>query len=473
MAKNKKEAVVLVKAKFLKKESKQLPKKSVKAKPVKKDKISGTMPANKAAPELPVKAVKAKLKDKKVKIAKKAKVKTLVKKKPLKVRKIARKIKPVKKEVKTLKIRKKRVRKAAKHFPKKKAKKAKRILKHKKRIKKVLKHKKAKKHIKKAKKEKTSFFKKLFSKKKVVKKQKNLKKKALHKKSIKQLKVPQAPLNKEAFKKPVKLKLPKKARPKHYKLPKKPAVKEFMKTGIEGLDELLGKGVPKGAAVLLAGGAGSGKTIIGLQIVNYACKKGMKCLYMSFEESEERLRQHMSDFGWDAKSFESKNVLMIKRFNPFEITRSVDALLEKMKGELLIDVQPVILPDHFKPEIIVLDSLTAIASAFTGREESYRIYIEQLFRFLENIKSTSFLITETEQMPTKFSTTGVEEFLADGVIVLYAIKLNDIRENAIEVLKMRGVNHQKKIVAMRVIENKGVEVYPEQEVYASMVEKKE
>ncbi|MFH1066033.1 MAG: ATPase domain-containing protein, partial [Nanoarchaeota archaeon] len=154
-------------------------------------------------------------------------------------------------------------------------------------------------------------------------------------------------------------------------------------------------------------------------------------------------------------------------------TRSVDALLEKAKGELLIDIKPVILPDNFKPEFIVLDSLTAIASAFSAREESYRIYIEQLFRFLENIGATSFLITETEQMPMKFSTTGVEEFLADGVIVIYAIKLNDIRENAIEVLKMRGVNHQKKIVAMRVIEKKGVEVYPEQEVYASTAERKE
>lgn len=257
------------------------------------------------------------------------------------------------------------------------------------------------------------------------------------------------------------------------KKPFKAKIKEFMKTGIEGLDTLLEKGVPKGASVLLAGGAGSGKTIMGLQVINNLCKEGKKCLYMSFEESEERLREHMSDFGWDAKEFEKKGLLLIKRFNPFDITRSVDALLEKAKGELLIDVKPVILPDHFKPEFIVLDSLTAIASAFSAREESYRIYIEQLFRFLENIGATSFLITETEQMPTKFSTTGVEEFLADGVIVLYAIKMNDIRENAIEVLKMRGVNHQKKIVAMRVIENRGVEIYPEQEVYASMIEKKE
>ncbi len=248
---------------------------------------------------------------------------------------------------------------------------------------------------------------------------------------------------------------------------KKVQVKEYLKTGIKGLDELLGKGIPRGASVLIAGGAGSGKTIMGLQVINHLCKQGKKCLCMSFEESEQRLREHMSDFGWNAVEFEKKGLLLLKRFNPFDITRSVDALLEKAKGELLIHVDPVILPNDFKPDFILIDSLTAIASAFVTKEESYRIYIEQLFRFLENMNATSFLITETDQMPIKFSTTGVEEFLADGVIVLYAIKMGEIRENAIEVLKMRGVNHQKKIVAMRIIERKGVEIYPEQEVYAS------
>jgi len=164
--------------------------------------------------------------------------------------------------------------------------------------------------------------------------------------------------------------------------------------------------------------------------------------------------------------------LLIKRFNPFDITRNVDALLMKAKGELLIDVEPVIFPEGFKPTIIVVDSLTAIASAFTAKEESYRIYIEQLFRFFEEINATAFLITETKQIPTIFSQTGVEEFLADGVIVLYNIKRGNIRENAIEVLKLRGAKHQKKIVAMQ-ITDQGMVIYPEQEVFGGIGEGKE
>lgn len=240
--------------------------------------------------------------------------------------------------------------------------------------------------------------------------------------------------------------------------------KKIVKTGISGFDELLIDGVPQGSSVLIAGGAGSGKTIFCLQTLYNNALKGKKCLYISFEESKDRLVAHMKDFGWDAEKLIKKGNLKIVRISPFEITRNVDALLAKEKGELLIDVDPVILPRGFEPDIIALDSLTAIASAFTGKEESYRIYIEQLFRFFEKSKATSFLITETEEIPRMFSKSGVEEFLADGVVVLYSIAHRNIRENAVEIFKLRGARHQRKIVSMR-ITNEGIVVYPGQEVF--------
>jgi KaiC/GvpD/RAD55 family RecA-like ATPase len=242
-------------------------------------------------------------------------------------------------------------------------------------------------------------------------------------------------------------------------------VHEFVKTGITGFDELLNDGIPKGAATLLCGGPGSGKTIMGLQMLNNAALTGEKCIYMTFEEDEDKLRQHMEDFGWDWRKLEKNGTLIIKRYDPFEITRTVEALLEKAKGELMINVAPVLFPKGFKPEWVVIDSVTAIASAFYGREETYRIYIEQLFRLLEGIGATSFLITESNQIPIKITESGVEEFLADGVIILYNIKSGNVRESAIEVLKLRGTSFQKKIVAMKVETDKGIVVYPEQEVF--------
>jgi len=244
--------------------------------------------------------------------------------------------------------------------------------------------------------------------------------------------------------------------------------REYVKTGIEGFDKLFEDGIPKGSAILIAGGAGSGKTILCLQILANAAKAGERCLYLSLEESEERLKEHMEDFGWNPNELEKKGRLLIKRVSSHDIARSVEALLAKERGELLIDVEPVILPEGFKPDRIVVDSLSAIASSFIGRERNYRSYIEQLFRYFEKLGATSFLITETEQVPKIFSPTGVEEFLADGVIVLYNLRKGDVRENAIEVLKLRGAKHVKKVVAMQIIDNKGIVVYPEQEVFGGI-----
>ncbi len=234
-----------------------------------------------------------------------------------------------------------------------------------------------------------------------------------------------------------------------------------------GFDDLFSLGIPKGCSVLVAGGAGSGKTIFCLQTLINKANEGKKCYYMSFEESEDRLIEHMEEFGWNPKELIKKGKLKLQRMNPFDITRNVDALLAKQKGELLIDIDPVIMPSDFKPDFVAIDSLTAIASAFTGKEDSYRIYIEQLFRFFEKLGSTNFLITETKQIPEIFSQTGVEEFLADGVIVFYNFKRGDVREKGIEVLKMRGENHQKKIVAVT-ISDSGITVYPEQEVFSEV-----
>jgi KaiC/GvpD/RAD55 family RecA-like ATPase len=239
--------------------------------------------------------------------------------------------------------------------------------------------------------------------------------------------------------------------------------KEYIWTGIKGMDALFDDGIISGNAIIIAGGTGTGKTILTLQIMHEALKKGEKCLYMTLEESEGKLISHMRDFGWDGQDYLKSKQLVVKRINPFDLVRSVDALLARAKGELLLDINPIILPEGFMPDKIFIDSLTAMAAAFTEKDETYRIYIEQFFRYLESTKATSFLITETDQLPIRFSPTGVEEFLADGVIVLYNIRKGATRQRAIEVLKMRGVSHKHKVVAVD-ITSKGMNIIPTKEI---------
>ncbi len=247
---------------------------------------------------------------------------------------------------------------------------------------------------------------------------------------------------------------------------------KYVSTGIPGLDNLFKNGIPKGSSILVAGGAGSGKTNLCLQILTHHASQGKKCYYMGFKEPMEKLVQNMNNFGWNPKKFIDSKNLKIKRFLTSEIYYydkkggdNIQAMMTKDIDPLLMELEPLAIDEDvgFKPDFIVLDSITALSSAFRGKEQSYRFYIERLFRFFEKIGSTNFLITETKQIPEIFSTSGVEEFLADGVIVIYNIRRKNIRKNAIEVLKMRGRSHQKKIVAMQ-ITDKGIEVYPEEEV---------
>jgi len=249
-------------------------------------------------------------------------------------------------------------------------------------------------------------------------------------------------------------------------------LKEYIKTGITGFDDLFKSGIPKGSSVLVAGGTGSGKTNFCLQILNNQASIGKKCFYISFEESEERIIQHMQDFGWDPNKHVNDGNLRIKRFLTNEIyyydkksDEDIQAMMAKEADPILMELEPFAFTEDvgFKPEFIVIDSLTAVSSSFTGKEQSYRFYIERLFRFFEKIGCTTFLIVETKQIPKIFSPTGVEEFLADGVIVLYNYRKENTRETAIEIIKMRGEKHLKKIVKMNVTDL-GVVVYPDQEV---------
>lgn len=244
---------------------------------------------------------------------------------------------------------------------------------------------------------------------------------------------------------------------------------ESIKTLIPGFDKLFKKGIPVGSSVLVEGGPGSGKTIFCLQSAYNMCKQGKRCLYMSFEEPENRLRSHMKNFGWKPEELEKKNLLRIKRFNALDIARSVEALLSEAKKELLIEIQPIFFPADFKANVVCIDSLTSIASAFSGEESRFRIYMEQLFRYLEKSNITTFLIREVSN-PSHVGAVYVEKgeaisFLADGIVVLYnVIYSSGKRASAIEVLKMRGEEIDRKIVEMEIKNKKGIIVYPNREL---------
>jgi circadian clock protein KaiC len=238
---------------------------------------------------------------------------------------------------------------------------------------------------------------------------------------------------------------------------------------IKGLNGLFSNGIPEGSAVIVEGGPGSGKTLFCLHSCVNACEQGKKVLFMSFEEPERNLRAHLKMFNFDVQKYEKKGLLKIKRFNALDIARSVEALLSEAKKELLIDVQPVLIPQDFDPDIIFIDSLTSISSAFSGEKSRFRVYMEQLFRYLEAHDITSFLIMETPH-PTHMGAvvSGVDQavsFLSDGIIVIYSVVYeNGDRGRGFEVLKMRGEDINRKIVRAEIKDKIGFVIYPNEQL---------
>jgi len=203
-----------------------------------------------------------------------------------------------------------------------------------------------------------------------------------------------------------------------------------------------------GSSVLVAGGPGTGKSMFCRQICYNLVSNGKKCMYVSFEESKERIQRSMEIFGWDVKKYIENGDLLVQKINPLDILRMKFGSVggSGSATELSYKIKPLVIPKGFKPDVIVVDSLTAIIAASVTKEKNYRVYLQQLFSFFGETGATSFLVTE-----------------ADGIIVFYNIRKKDCRLNAIEVLKMRYGQHQKKTVLME-ITDKGLKVFPDKQV---------
>lgn len=238
---------------------------------------------------------------------------------------------------------------------------------------------------------------------------------------------------------------------------------ERIKTDVPGFDELLGKGIPSGSSIVVKGGPGSGKTIFCLQnCINFA-KKGKKCLYLSFEETRADLEEHINALGG-----ELNDNIRIKKMDITDVWVSLKHARGKRQGIELVSnpdgkIEDInLIPKDFTPDLIILDSLTAISSFFSDSTSEYRAYLEEVFKILSRSNTMSYLIVERD--PLLEGPATFEEFMSDGVFMLYNVRKGDIRENAIEVLKLRATDHQKKIAAMQ-ITDKGIRVYPDQQVF--------
>jgi len=235
---------------------------------------------------------------------------------------------------------------------------------------------------------------------------------------------------------------------------------QFLPLRVSSIDELFDrKGIERGSTLLVTGGVGTGKSTFCMQSAYNAAVAGEKVIYMSFEEPVEKMMMHMErNFGWEIGKMVAQKRMAMVQVDPLEIADSVRSIYKKKDGRSF-DIK---LP--FRPDRLVLDSLSALSVGFASDSDLYRVYISYLLRTLERSGSANLVISEMGHAQVDHMPVGVEEFICDGVLQLYDIRKKDLRQNALEIIKARWSNHSRKVVPYKIADT-GIEIFKGEEVF--------
>lgn len=220
-----------------------------------------------------------------------------------------------------------------------------------------------------------------------------------------------------------------------------------VKTGVEGLDELIGGGIIKGEVILLAGTTGSGKTIFSTQFIyNGASEYEENGVYATFEEDEMSLKRNMEKLGMNLEKLELEGkvkVIGLQAMKDMGLNANLDYILKTVR--------------ETKAERLVVDSLTAFLVG-TGEKFEYRTLMHLFYKILKKMGCTTIM---TCSIPTGSYTLGlgIEEFIADSVIVLENVMVDAELKTRFLIRKMRGTNHSRKYHDVIIGEN-GLKIVP-------------
>jgi circadian clock protein KaiC len=206
-------------------------------------------------------------------------------------------------------------------------------------------------------------------------------------------------------------------------------------TGIQGLDEVTGGGLPKGRVTLVCGRAGCGKSLLAMEfLVHGAVRYGESGVFMDFEETEEKLTANVASLGFDLPE-------LVKRKKLFVDYVLIDRSQIEESGEYNLDglfIRLAHAVKAIKAKRVVLDSVEAL---FSGIADSaiLRSELRRLFRWLEDQKLTA--VVTGEAGTNTLTRHGLEEYIADCVISLDHRVTEQISTRRLRVVKYRGTSH--------------------------------
>ena len=213
-------------------------------------------------------------------------------------------------------------------------------------------------------------------------------------------------------------------------------------TGIEGLDNILDGGIPRGNTVLVSGSCGTGKTTLSLEFLVRGAMNGERSLFLSVTEASPKILQNLSTF-----EFFDPKVMVDHHLTFLDVPVLYDKLglqREELSSEdidLLVG-SIVKLASELKVQRLVLDSITSVCYR-VRQDEKIRDLILKLGKGLSDIDCTSILVSEIGPQENRYSLYGVEEAIADGVLLLGNVQRRGDLLRTLKVIKMRGTTHSR------------------------------
>ena len=227
-------------------------------------------------------------------------------------------------------------------------------------------------------------------------------------------------------------------------------------TGIPGFDHVTMGGLPAGRATVVAGQAGSAKTVFAGQFLAEGIRRGEPGVFVTLEEPAADLRANLRTLGWDTTGWEQAGDWRFVDASP--VVGSSGEVAPYSAETLVAQIGHSV--DATAAQRVVIDSLTAVLS-LQEEDRGVRQLVRTLVSRLRAAGLTIVLTVETPGDPGgALSRYGIEEFVADSVVLLRNVREGSFRRRTVEVLKMRGAMHHKGDVPFTVVPGQGLVVLP-------------
>jgi circadian clock protein KaiC len=228
-------------------------------------------------------------------------------------------------------------------------------------------------------------------------------------------------------------------------------------TGIVGFDQIANGGIPEGRSTLLSGTAGSGKTVMALQFLLAGVRDhGENGVFVTFEEAPSDLMQNVRSFGWDLEGLLAGKKIAVVDATPEPGEETIHAGPYDLSA-LLARVESAIRSVGAKR--VILDAIGALFPQLTDanvvRRELHRIAAG-----LRRLGVTTLVTMERVSEDGGVGRWGVEEFVADNVILLRNRLEHEKRRRTVEILKFRGATHHEGEYPFTIDSEDGVTILP-------------